>query len=179
MKRPFIFLGFAVDLVILDQLSKWAVSELLMRDSGESLDLWSWIIAAPERLDFGRIEVLPFFNLVMVWNQGVSFGLFSGDTDYGPLLLVVLALGISAGFGVWLFRSDSRLQMTGLAMVIGGAIGNVIDRLRFGAVMDFLDVHMFGYHWPAFNVADSAIVIGIGVLMVHALFFDKGRSSFT
>lgn len=179
MKKSFIFLGFAVDLVILDQLSKWAVSEFLMRTDGESLGLWSWIVSAPERLDFGRVEVLPFFNLVMVWNQGVSFGLFNQDTDYGPLMLVALALVISAGFGVWLFRSTSILQMAGLAMVIGGAIGNVIDRLRFGAVMDFLDVHAFGYHWPAFNVADSAIVIGVGVLMVHALFYDQGRSSFT
>ena len=178
MKRPLLFLGFAVDLVILDQLSKWAVSELLMRTDGESLGLWSWIIAAPERLDFGRIEVWSFFNLVMVWNQGVSFGLFNQSTDYGPLMLVVLALVISGGFGVWLFRSDSRLQMAGLAMVIGGAIGNVIDRLRFGAVMDFLDVHAFGYHWPAFNVADSCIMIGVCVLMVHALFYDQERPSF-
>jgi len=178
MKKPVLFLGFAVYLVILDQLSKWAVSEYLMRTSGEAMDLWSWIVSAPERLDFHRVEVLPFFNLVMVWNQGVSFGLFNEDTDYGPLMLVVLALVISVGFGVWLFRSNSVLQMAGLSMVIGGAIGNVIDRLRFGAVMDFLDVHAFGYHWPAFNIADSAIVIGVFVLMTHALFFDKERSSF-
>lgn len=178
MKKPILFLGFAVDLVIFDQLSKWAVSEFLMRTDGAAMDLWSWIVSAPERLDFHRVEVLPFFNVVMVWNQGVSFGLFNQDTNYGPLMLVALALAISVGFGVWLFRSNSVLQMAGLSMVIGGAIGNVIDRLRFGAVMDFLDVHAFGYHWPAFNVADSAIVVGVVILMVHALFYDKPLHKF-
>ena len=177
MKNPIIFFGFALDLVILDQLSKWAVSEYLIRQEGGAIDLISWLLQAPERLPFHKIEVLPFFNLVMVWNQGVSFGLFNHDTDYGALVLIILALAISAGFTVWLFRSTHMLQMTGLALVIGGAIGNVIDRFRFGAVMDFLDFHAFGYHWPAFNVADSAIVIGVVVLMIHALFYEE-RPSF-
>lgn len=173
MNKPIIFLGLAFDLVILDQLSKWAVSEFLMRQTGESIGLLSWLMKAPERIDFHKIEILSFFNLVMVWNHGISFGLFNQDTDYGAYILIVMALAISAGFTVWLFRSEHVLQMAGLAMVIGGAIGNVIDRFRFGAVMDFLDFHLLGYHWPAFNVADSCVVLGVVVLMVHALFYDK------
>jgi signal peptidase II len=109
----------------------------------------------------------------MVWNKGVSFGLFNHDTDYGPLLLTSLSLVISAVFLVWLFRTNSAVQLCGIAMVIGGAIGNVIDRLRFGAVIDFLDFHAAGWHWPAFNLADSSIVIGIFILILYAIFFEE------
>lgn len=122
---------------------------------------------------FNRIEVLPFLNWVTVWNRGVSFGLFSNDLDYGPYLLIALSLVISIGFGIWAFRTHDRVHHIGIAMVIGGAIGNVIDRFRFGAVFDFIDVHAFGYHWPAFNIADSAICVGVFILMIYAFLFEK------
>lgn len=171
MKKSF-FYGLIGVLVVFDQLTKWYVSEYFIRE-GKPLGLASWLIEAPERLDYREISILPFFNIVMVWNKGVSFGLFNQQSDLGPFLLIGLALIIAVWFMIWLGKSGSVLQQTGLVLVVGGALGNVFDRFRFGAVMDFLDFHAFGYHWPAFNVADSCIVIGVFVLMAYALFFEK------
>jgi len=134
-----------------------------------------WLFNAPERLPFLGVDVLPFFNFVVVWNQGVSFGLFSNDTDYGPYILIALSFAITVGFLIWMFRTQNIVHHFGIALVIGGAIGNVIDRFRFGAVFDFLDVHAFGWHWPAFNIADSAIVIGVFTLMIHAFLFEHNH----
>jgi len=136
-----------------------------------ALDQFSkfWIlndVMAPPRV----IEVTPFFNLVLAWNKGVSFGMFSTDSVYGPWLLTGLAIAIVIALGIWLWRADSKWVACALGLVIGGAIGNVVDRVRFGAVVDFLDVHAFGYHWPAFNVADSAICVGAVILILESLF---------
>ena len=149
-------LGLAVAVAILigDQVSKWAI-----RDA-----LWD-----PPR----RIEVTSFFNLVPVQNKGISFGLFQSE-GAGMWLIVGLALAISAGLGVWLSRTQQRWPACALGLVIGGAIGNVIDRVRLGWVIDFLDFHGGGYHWPAFNVADSAISVGVVMLLVHS-FLMKPR----
>ncbi len=174
--RKIIFLAIAFDFLILDQLSKWAVTEFIIRPNvgaGEPLDLVSWFLDAPERLGFTSIPVLPFFNIVMVWNKGVSFGLFNDFETYGPMILSGVSMVIAAVFTVWLFRSPSKFQSFAIALVLAGAIGNVIDRLRFGAVIDFLDFHAYGYHYPAFNVADSCIVIGVILLMIHAFFLDR------
>lgn len=116
------------------------------------------------------IEVTPFFNIVLAWNRGVSFGMFNQQSDYGPYLLTGLALVIVIALSIWLWRASSRWAALALGLIIGGAIGNVIDRIRFGAVVDFLDFHAFGYHWPAFNVADSAICVGAVILILESLF---------
>jgi len=115
------------------------------------------------------IPVLPFFNLVLVWNQGVSFGMF-GDGSVGAWALVLLAAGIVVALVYWLRKADSTLSVVSLGLIIGGAVGNVIDRLVHGAVVDFLDVHAAGWHWPAFNVADSAITVGVVLLLAESLF---------
>ncbi len=112
-----------------------------------------------------RIEVLPFFNLVEVWNRGISFGMFN-DLSYGQWLLSGMGIIISLFLLRWLLLTDSERTASALGMIIGGAIGNVIDRLRFGAVADYLDFHAFGYHWPAFNLTDSAIFIGVVLLLL-------------
>ena len=117
----------------------------------------------------GGIRVTPFFNLVMVWNRGVSFGLLSGDAPMRVLLLVALALGIIVWLGFWLWRTPYRFTAAALGLVIGGAFGNIVDRLRFGAVADFFDFHFAGWHWPAFNIADSSIVIGVALLVLDSL----------
>lgn len=117
----------------------------------------------------GRIEVTSFFNLVLVWNPGVSFGMLDGLGDANPGLLIGLTLAIAALLAVWLWRERRPLARTALVLVLAGALGNLIDRVRFGAVVDFLDFHWAGYHWPAFNVADSAIVIGAGLLLLDGL----------
>lgn len=171
MKKTFFF-SLVPLLIIFDQVSKWFVSEHFIRGT-EPMGLMAWLMDAPDRLPYGEVAVLPFFNFVMVWNKGISFGLFNNETDYGPLILIVLSLLVTIWFGIWLTRCQNKMQCAGLVLVISGAVGNMIDRMRFGAVADFLDFHVFGYHWPAFNVADSCIVVGVVILMIHALFFEK------
>lgn len=177
MHKAFYY-GLAALFLIADQLSKWAVTERMIRpalgpDYGAPLGLWDWLAHAPERLPPAQIPVLPFFNIVMVWNRGISFGLFNNHADYGPLLLGLLSVAIVIVFSVWLQRSQSRFQSFAIAMVIGGAIGNVMDRIRFGAVVDFLDFHAFGVHFPAFNISDSCICVGVFLLIVESFFFEK------
>ncbi len=146
---------FAISLLIalitllLDQGSKW------------------WVVSVVDLPSQRIIEVTSFFNLAMVWNHGVSFGMFSSHQQ--PLLLSAVAIGIVGVLLVWLAKSHDRFLTCGIGLIIGGAIGNVIDRLRFQAVVDFLDFHAFGYHWPAFNIADSGIFIGVVVLCIQSM----------
>ncbi len=162
-----------------DQVSKWWVVEHVVksrvlpeRADASGMPFLQWLLTAQDRMPYTQIDILPFFNLVMVWNKGISFGLFNGDTTYGPLLLLTLATGIVVAFIVWLHRTNSPLTACGLIFIIGGALGNMLDRVRFGAVADFLDFHVAGWHWPAFNIADSTICIGIAMLLIHSLFFE-------
>ena len=113
----------------------------------------------------GPIEVLPFFNLVEVWNHGISFGMFS-NLAYGQWLLSGLSATIIVAFLIWLRKVDNTFTAIALCLVIGGALGNLIDRLWFGAVVDYLDFHAFGYHWPAFNLTDAAIFLGAVLLLL-------------
>lgn len=124
----------------------------------------------------GAITLTPFFNLVHVWNPGISFGLFPAESDRGVYVLLALAGIISALFMAMLVTAKSRLLAYGCAITIGGAVGNMIDRVQYGAVYDFLDFHAFGYHWPAFNIADASIFIGIVMVAIYELFL---RSSDT
>lgn len=114
-------------------------------------------------------EVFSFFNLVLVWNRGVSFGMFNHGQPLSPFIFIAVSLAIAGGFAAWLWRAESRAVAAALGLVIGGAIGNVIDRLVHGAVVDFLDFHLGGLHWPAFNIADSGIVIGIALIVIDGL----------
>lgn len=110
------------------------------------------------------IALLPVFNLVLIHNRGASFGLFSGLPWWA---LVVVGLAVTAFLAAWLWRAHSRVLGAGLGLAIGGALGNVLDRAWRGAVPDFLDFHIGAYHWPAFNLADVAIVSGLGLLIVR------------
>lgn len=114
------------------------------------------------------IVVTGFFNLVMVWNRGVSFGLFQQGDDIGRYLLTGFAILVGLFLVAWMLRSHTKLAVIGLAMVAAGALGNAYDRIVFGAVADFLDFHLSGYHFWAFNVADSGITIGVGLLLLDA-----------
>lgn len=140
----------AAAVVLLDQVTKtWIVHDVM----------------APPRV----IEVTSFFNIVMVWNRGASFGLFGSGASWGQLALGLVAAAICIALTVWLFRVTHRWLAAALGFVIGGAIGNVIDRVIYGAVADFLDFHAFGWHWPAFNVADMSICVGVGMLLLDGL----------
>jgi len=172
--------GFAtaLDILILDQISKWAILEFVMRPQVQPdtnpLSLWNWIRQAPPRFPFASVEILPFFNLTMVWNEGISFGMFHGSQIW---LLTGIAFLIAGLFSVWLMRATGWVQAIALAMVIGGAIGNVIDRFRFGAVADFLDFHAFGYHYPSFNIADCGVTAGIALLVIDGVFLEPKRQN--
>lgn len=133
--------------LILDHFTKWLIRDVV--------------------LDGARyIEITGFFNLVEVWNRGVSFGLFASSSPWTPVLLSALAIGISIVLLVWLRKAETLLLSIALGIVIGGAVGNVVDRILWGHVFDFLDFHIAGYHWPAFNVADSAITIGVALILI-------------
>lgn len=116
------------------------------------------------------IEVTSFFNLVPVRNTGVSFGLFGTNTELARWALVGVAVVIMIALLIWLIRAGSKYITVALVLVIGGAVSNVIDRALSGAVIDFLDFHAFGVHWPAFNFADSVIVLGTAMLLYDGLF---------
>ena len=120
------------------------------------------------------VELLPFFNLVLVWNYGISFGMLAERPQ--PLLLTLASLLIVSILLIWLYKNTHFLTSLGLGLVIGGASGNIIDRLSFGAVVDFLDFHIGNYHWPAFNIADSCIFIGVVLLCVSSMFGEHRHS---
>lgn len=115
------------------------------------------------------VELLPFFDLVLVHNRGVTFGLLATDHPAGRWLLILVTGAITVALVGWLIRAQSRTQAAALGLIIGGALGNIVDRWRHGAVTDFLDLHAQGYHWPAFNLADSGIVIGVLLLLLVEL----------
>jgi signal peptidase II len=117
-----------------------------------------------------------FFRLVVVWNSGVSFGLLGGDRPLPAWLLSGVAIAVCVGLFIWLRRTDRFLTGWGIGLVMGGAIGNVIDRARWGAVFDFADFHVNQWHWPAFNIADSAIVIGVGLMLIDSVLGDRQRA---
>lgn len=148
-------LGLLVATVIADQVSK----ELLMR----------YILKVG-----AIVNVIDgFFRLVIVWNPGVSFGFLGGDKALPPWVLSTVAVLVCIGLMMWLRRVDRPLTGWGIGLVMGGAIGNVIDRARWGQVFDFADFHVGQWHWPAFNVADSAIVVGVGLMLVDSFIGEK------
>ena len=127
------------------------------------------------KADPRAIEVLPVFDLVMVWNTGVSFGLFSGQADMMRWVLVAVSLAIVALLLWWLRRPEGPWQAAALGLIIGGALGNVLDRLIYGAVADFFSFHVGEWAWPAFNIADSGIVVGVCFLVLHG-FFSRSQT---
>ena len=123
------------------------------------------------------IEILPFFNVVMVWNPGISYGLFQASSEFQRWILVVFSLGV-VGLLIWWLRGIKDLRLAqAIGLIVGGAVGNVIDRIAYGKVADFFHLHAFGYSWYVFNVADTAIVFGV-ILMAADLLLNewKGRS---
>jgi signal peptidase II len=115
------------------------------------------------------IPVLPFFNLVMVWNPGISYGLFPASSVWGTAVLVLVSLAAVAGLGYWLWGMTSLSLAIGVGLVIGGALGNLIDRLVYGRVADFFHFYGFGYDWYVFNVADVAITFGAVAIIYEVL----------
>jgi signal peptidase II len=129
-------------------------------------------LAVLGRLDAGTdaTPVAPFLDLVLRWNRGISFSLFSQETEAGRVALLALTLGAIALLGWWLASSRSIVAACGLGAIIGGALGNALDRLAHGAVVDYLDLHALGRHFFVFNLADAAINVGVALLIVDLAF---------
>lgn len=123
------------------------------------------------------IVLTPFFNLVQVWNRGVSFGILGSEWlgNNQRWLLAGLALAVAVALVFWLRRVSHRWEPIAIGLVIGGAVGNAIDRIVYGAVADFFDFHVAGWHWPAFNVADMGISCGAVALVVIAILSPKSQ----
>lgn len=119
------------------------------------------------------IAVCEHFNLVKVWNTGVSFSMFNSYGKLGTVMLCLVALVVSGALVYWMFHEQSKGKIICLGLIVGGALGNVADRFRFGAVMDFLDFYIGSYHWPAFNLADSFICVGALCLVYAELIYKK------
>ncbi len=145
-------LGVAAAAAILDQISK-ALVLAFFGEPGCALH---------------RAVVGPFLDLVLTCNPGVSFGLFN-RAGVNSLIFSLAALAIILVLVVWLGRVRATFLAAAIGLIIGGAIGNVVDRLRFGAVIDFLDFHLASWHWPAFNLADSAICLGVAAMLLDGM----------
>ena len=137
--------------------------------------LTKWLMIGPLALrERGQIELLPIFNLTWVENRGISLGLFTADSEVGRWLLVAMTAAIAIGVAWWIRREESRGDQYALALVLGGALGNIVDRVRFGYVVDFADLHFGGFRpFLVFNVADAAISIGVITLLIRAFWVSR------
>ena len=151
--------GLAVALFVLaiDQGTKW------------------WVLNVLDLPNLHTVAVLPVLNLTMVWNQGVTFGLLTQEGPQGAWILAAVALAVVVFLTVWMARTERAVLAIALGAIAGGAIGNVLDRIRYGAVVDFIHAHAFGYSWYVFNIADAAIVCGVFVLIVDGLLPSRPR----
>ena len=149
-------LAIIVAIVAIDQLHKW------------------WMLSVYDIANKGRVQIFPFFDITYVKNIGISYSLFNQESPVGQYLLTGFALFASTCLWLWLNRSGaSRLMSIGLGLIIGGAVGNAIDRLRLGGVADFFTLHAYGYYWYVFNIADVAIVAGVLVLLYESFWGES------
>lgn len=146
------WLWLSIAVIVADQLTKYLATDLLN-------------YAEP-------VAVIPFFNLTLLHNTGAAFSFLSEAGGWQRWFFASMAIGVSVGIGIWLSRLDSKQRWLAiaLALIVGGALGNLWDRLYFGYVVDFIDVYYQSYHWPAFNIADSAIFVGAGMLLIDGFF---------
>ncbi|MGO8799600.1 MAG: signal peptidase II [Roseiarcus sp.] len=132
-----------------------------------------WLLHGLGMKDHERIAIAPFLDFELLWNPGISFSLFPQGTATGRWVLLGVTLAATALLGAWLWRVDSKLAGLGLGAIVGGALGNGYDRFAYNAVVDFLDFHAFGYHWYVFNIADSAITLGVALLLYDSLVVSR------
>ena len=162
MKKMGLILSIIFGTILLDMLSKGVLLYLLT--GGVPLYGPAWDVVPVPYL---MAHVCDFFNVVFTWNPGTSFSLFRALGESAPLVLVIATGFIIGAILYYLFKNAKSYERVPLALIAGGAIGNLIDRVRFGAVVDFLDFHIGGWHWPAFNVADICICVGVGLYLLN------------
>jgi signal peptidase II len=122
------------------------------------------------------VELAPFVNLIVVWNRGISYGLFQQNSDFGRWVLIAVSILAAIGLSLWIRRAAGRVLALSLGLIVGGALGNVIDRLAYGAVFDFIQLHVGSWSWYVFNVADAAIVAGVFGLLYDSFVLDRQRT---
>ena len=152
LKKWYWGLGMLFLIFLLDQISKYCILN---------------IVNLPQK---GSIPVIPFFNFTMVWNRAITFGMLGQFGSWGSVIFSVSAFVIAASLFIWMIRARKIWVIMSLGAIVGGALGNILDRLRFGAVVDFIHFHVAGWSWYVFNVADSAIVCGVIILLMDAFF---------
>lgn len=154
MKRWF---ALSLIIILLDQLSKYIAVDIIPL--------------------YESIEVLPFFSWTLLYNEGAAFSFLSDQGGWQRWFFIILSTIVTAVLTIWLFRlqDDEPSIALSLSLIIGGAIGNLIDRVLLGHVVDFIHLHYQAYYWPAFNVADSAITIGVAIMIIDSLFFAQKR----
>ena len=135
-----------------------------------------WVLDVLRLPELRQVQVLPVLNLTMVWNRGVTFGLLNGVGGMSSLVLAGIAVIVVLLLAWWLRRAETWVVATALGAIAGGAIGNVIDRLRFGAVVDFIHAHVGDWSWYVFNLADAAIVCGVAALVLEGLLPRRARN---
>lgn len=129
----------------------------------------AWMLHVYHLGDRGTVVLTPFFDLVLVWNRGVSYGLLQQHSQAGRIGLILFAIVAALALGLWLASVTTRVSAVSLGLIIGGAVGNAVDRIVYGAVADFFSLHAFGYQWYVFNIADTAIVAGVIGLLYESL----------
>ena len=162
MKKILSIISIILAVLVLDILSKGVLLYLIT--GGVPLMGAAWDLVPHPYL---MTPVTGFFNIVFTWNFGTAFSLFNGLGEYAPIALIIMTGFIIGVILYYLFARAKRYEIVPFALIAGGAIGNLIDRVRFGAVVDFLDFHIGGIHWPAFNVADICIVLGVGLYLLN------------
>jgi signal peptidase II len=147
-----------------------AALAVLVADQASKL----WLLDGLKMVDHERIVVTPFLDIYLVWNTGISYSLFTQSTEAGRWTLLAITAAATLLLGIWLWRVASRRVALGLGAIIGGALGNGVDRLAHGAVVDFFDFHLLGWSFYVFNLADTAITFGVVILAIDGLLADRG-----
>lgn len=168
MKKTLKIISIILAIILIDQLVKGYFLYLVTNDIPLYGSAWR-LVPFPYLIS----HVTDFFNIVFTWNPGTSFSLFRSMGESAPILIIVMTSIIIGFISYYLFNNSKSNEKLPLALIVGGALGNLVDRLRFGAVIDFLDFHAGSFHWPAFNVADICITVGIGLYLLNLIIKGK------
>lgn len=162
MKKYITIISIIFGAIFLDQISKGILLYLITGTLPLTGAAWD-VVPVP----YLMAHVFDFFNVVFTWNFGTSFSMFRALGEATPIIMIIATSIIIGALMYYLFTHAKKYETIPLALVCGGALGNLVDRIRFGAVVDFLDFHVGGWHWPAFNVADVCIVLGVGLYLFN------------
>lgn len=153
------------------RLGLWMLALTFLADQASKL----WLLFGADIVGRGPFPVAPFLELTVVWNRGISYGLFQQDSSLGRWLLIMVSLAAAIWMGLMLWRSDSRLAAASLGLIVGGALGNAVDRVLYQAVFDFAHFFIGEWSWYVFNIADAAIVVGVAGLLYDAAMVPMTR----